>query len=179
VQHSPGRLRFAKAPKNPTRHPSSRLPATVRRIGSQRPIRPSSTRGEYVTPRVLTVATYLTAWLDGRELRRDAAQSTHERYRSLLLGCLVARLGAVPLQQLAGEQITAYYKWCLGHEITNRKKVEITLGIYPHALPGQDEDAAEVAAGLFSGCSEPTMAPDCASCGPSAEAERDCVSAGR
>jgi len=80
----------------------------------------AQTRGEYVTPRMLTVATYLTAWLDGRELRRDAAQSTHERYRSLLLGSLSGRLGAVPLQQLAGEQITAYYKWCLSHEITNR-----------------------------------------------------------
>jgi integrase len=54
----------------------------------------------------------------------------------------------------------------LGH-----KKVEITLGIYAHALPGQDEDAAEVAAGLFSGCAEPTMHISCTSEGKTKAAE--------
>jgi len=83
----------------------------------------SQARGEYVTPQQVTVEGYLRAWLDGRELRQETERSTQERYRSLLLGSLAGRLGAIPLQQLTAEQITSYYKWCLGHEQSNRGRL--------------------------------------------------------
>ena len=53
----------------------------------------SQTRREYVSPSTLTLERYLRGWLEDHELRGETARSTHERYRSLLLGSVLERLG--------------------------------------------------------------------------------------
>lgn len=83
----------------------------------------SMRRREYVAPSGRTLKQALTEWLAARELRAETRESTHLRYRSLLLGSLAEHLGAVFLQDLDAGMIDDYYLWALKHEMTRLGKL--------------------------------------------------------
>lgn len=82
----------------------------------------SQTRGDYVSRSEITLRSYLTQWLERRELNGATRRSTHQRYQSLA-DSLCKRLGHVRLQDLTKAQIEDYYVWCLRHEVTIRKQL--------------------------------------------------------
>lgn len=81
----------------------------------------------YVTPSRKTLGQYVRAYLRAMKLKDDVAPTTHARYSSLLLGTLDDHLGQIPLQDLEGTDIDAYYLWALENERTRKKDADGNL----------------------------------------------------
>lgn len=108
-------------PKTHKEHSSIFYGTGAAAIAARSDIVTSIDRKTYVTPSRKTVGQYVRSYLRAMKLKDDVAPATHARYSSLLLGTLDGHLGGVPLQDLEGTDIDAYYLWALENEHTRKK----------------------------------------------------------